>query len=115
MNSIFLLADIAGFFKQNNMFIFLGVAFIAIYFVMIRPQRKKEAEVQLWLKNLKRGDEVITHSGIWGKVAGSDEKGPYVTLELQEKVRVRVLRSALAGKAPSIDGSSGSAGEEKKG
>jgi preprotein translocase subunit YajC len=88
-----------GFLAGGNML--LIVVMIGIfYFLLIRPQRQREREHQDWLKTLKKDDEVVTSGGIWGKVKGFSEKSPYVTLELQEKVRVRVLRSAITGKAP---------------
>ena len=58
-----------------------------------------------WLKQLKKDDEVVTTGGLWGKVKGVSDNSPYVTLELQEKVRVRVLRSHIASKAPANEGS----------
>ena len=47
---------------------------------------------------------MVTTGGLWGKVKGVADNSPYVTLELQEKVRVRVLRSHIAGKAPAAEG-----------
>ena len=76
----------------------LVVMFGIFYFLLIRPQQKRQREHQDWLKTLKKDDEVVTSGGLWGKVKGVSE--PYVTLELQEKVRVRVLRSHINGKAP---------------
>lgn len=76
------------------------VMFAIFYFLLIRPQQKRQRELQDWLKSIKKGDEVVTTGGLWGKVAGLSDNSPYVTLELQEKVRVRVLRSHISGKAP---------------
>lgn len=78
----------------------LPLFLIVFYFMAIRPQQKQQRELQQWLDQLKKGDEVITTSGFWGKVMSAETGNPYVILELQEKVRVRVLRSHLAGKAP---------------
>lgn len=78
--------------------IFIIIA--VFYFLLIRPQQKRQRELQDWLKSIKKGDEVVTTGGIWGKVAGISDNSPYLTLELQEKVRVRVLRSHIAGKVP---------------
>jgi preprotein translocase subunit YajC len=80
---------------------FLGpmlMMFAIFYFLLIRPQQKKQRELQDWLKSLKKGDEVVTTGGLVGKISGITEH--IVTLELQEKVRVRVLRSHIAGKPP---------------
>lgn len=91
----------AGLFGTAPM---LLVMFGIFYFLLIRPQQKRQREHQDWLKSIKKDDEVVTTGGLWGKVKGVSEGSQYVTLELQEKVRVRVLRSHIASKAPA-DGS----------
>jgi preprotein translocase subunit YajC len=78
-------------------FIFMMIAMFAIfYFLLIRPQQKKAKQHQEMLKSLKRGDSVVTNGGIAGTVTGTTEK--YLTVEIAEKVRIRVLRSHVAGK-----------------
>jgi preprotein translocase subunit YajC len=72
--------------------------FVVFYFMLIRPQQKKQREQQDWLKSLKKGDEVVTTGGLIGKISGLTDNT--VTLELQEKVRVKVLRTHIAGKPP---------------
>jgi preprotein translocase subunit YajC len=72
--------------------------FVVFYFMLIRPQQKKQREAQEWLKSLKKGDEVVTSGGLIGRISGLTDA--VVTLELQEKVRVKVLRSSITGKPP---------------
>src|SRR6478735_7227603 len=73
------------------------------YFVLIRPQVKRQKETTNMLSKLGKGDEVITRGGIIGKITGVSDDGILV-LELQEKVRVRVPRTYVEakweGKAP---------------
>ena len=76
----------------------LAIMFAIFYFLLIRPQQKKQRELQDWLKNIQKEDEVVTTGGLIGRIKGLSDH--IVTLELQEKVRVRVLRSNIAGKAP---------------
>jgi preprotein translocase subunit YajC len=83
---------------QSNMLIPMVMIFVVFYFMLIRPQQKKQRELQDWLKSLKKGDEVVTTGGLIGKISGLTDNT--VTLELQEKVRVKVLRSHIAGKPP---------------
>ncbi|PSM32270.1 preprotein translocase subunit YajC [Haliangium sp. UPWRP_2] len=85
--------------------VMLLVMFGIFYFLLIRPQQKRQREHSDWLKQIKKDDEVVTTGGLWGKVKGVSDNSPYVTLELQEKVRVRVLRSHIASKAPANEGS----------
>lgn len=68
------------------------------YFLLIRPQMKQRREEEEARKNIKKGDEVVTSGGLIGKVAGIADD--VVTIELQEKVRVKVLRSHVQGKPP---------------
>jgi preprotein translocase subunit YajC len=68
------------------------------YFILIRPQQKKQKETDSWLKSLKKGDEVVTSGGVIGRISGLTDNT--VTLEVQEKVRIKVLRSSVSGKAP---------------
>ena len=70
--------------------------FGVFYFILIRPQAKKQKEHQALLQALKKGDTVITRGGVIGKVSGV--VGNEIVLELQEKVRVRVLRTYVDGK-----------------
>ena len=73
------------------------VMFGIFYFILIRPQVKKQKEHQSRLGRLGKGDEVITRGGLIGKITGVSDDGILV-LELQEKVRVRVPRAYVEGK-----------------
>jgi preprotein translocase subunit YajC len=66
------------------------------YFLLIRPQQKRAKEHQSMLGAIKKGDEIITNGGLLGRVTGISDKT--LTLEISEKVRVRVLKSQIAGK-----------------
>ncbi len=80
------------------------------YVVYQRPQNKKQRELENWIQNVGRGEEIITTGGLYGKIYESEKNSPYVILELQDKVRVRMLRSYIAGKPPEVK----QAKEEKK-
>lgn len=73
------------------------VMFGIFYFILIRPQVKRQKEHQAMLQKLGTGDEVITRGGVIGKITGIKEDGVLV-LELQEKVRVRVPRAYVEGR-----------------
>lgn len=74
------------------------VPFIAIfaifYFLIIRPQSKRQKDHQSFLTNMKRGDTVITTGGIYGTVEGMTDK--FITLEVSEGVKIRILKSQIA-------------------
>lgn len=69
--------------------------FVIFYFLLIRPQQKQARKHQDFIKNLKVGDRVVTTGGLHGEVKGLTETT--VTLEIAEKVRVKVTRSAVSG------------------
>jgi preprotein translocase subunit YajC len=83
--------------QEPSMFMSL-VPFIFIfgvmYFLIIRPQSKRQKEHQKFLTELKRGDEVLTASGILGKIEGMTDL--FVTLEIAEGVRIKCLRNQIA-------------------
>ena len=66
------------------------------YLLIIRPQGKKAKQHQAMLKELKRGDDVVTTGGLLGRITGLKEDE--LVLQIQEGVRVRVLRSAVQGR-----------------
>ena len=74
------------------LFIMLAV----MYVMVIRPAQKEKKQHQGMLDSLMRGDEVLTSSGIVGKVA--DISDAVITLEVARNVKIRVVRSAVAKK-----------------
>ena len=76
--------------------LFMLLMFGVFWFILIRPQMKRQKEHQALLAALKKGDMVVTRGGLIGKVSGISDK--ILTIELQEKVRVRVLRAYVEGK-----------------
>ncbi len=73
--------------------IMMAVLFAIFYFLLIRPQQKKQKEVKDMIANLTYGDTVITSGGIQGKITGLTDT--VVTLEIAEKVRVKVARNFI--------------------
>lgn len=70
------------------------IMILAFYFLMIRPQQKRETKKKEMLSALKKGDKAVTASGIIGtvhKVVSNDE----VSFEIAEGVRIRILKSAI--------------------
>jgi preprotein translocase subunit YajC len=82
-----------------------------MYFFTIRPEQKRRKEQDSWTKSLKKGDEVVTTGGVIGRISGLTDTT--VVLEVQEKVRIKVLRSAVTGKAPGASAAAASEPEKK--
>lgn len=78
--------------------------FGAMYFLLLRPQRKRTKQAQELQKSIAEGDEVILNSGIYGFV--SEVNDTFVWLDVADDVEIRVARSAIASKVstPSTDG-----------
>jgi len=69
---------------------------LALYFLMIRPQRRRMREQQTLQSGLEVGDEIVTTSGVYGFITGFDEDR--VWLEIDEDVQIRLARAAISGK-----------------
>ena len=75
-------------------FVPLILMFVIFYFLLIRPQQKKQKQHREMIGNLKKGDRVITTGGLYGRITGLTDA--VVTLEISEKVRVKVARGNVA-------------------
>jgi len=76
----------------------LVVMFAVLYFLMIRPQQKKQKELKKFVEELKKGDKVLTSSGIIGIVSGI--KDTSVILKVGEgETKIEFVKSAVAGPA----------------
>ena len=71
----------------------LVLMFVVLYFVMIRPQMKKQKEHKAMIDAIAKGDEVVTAGGVLGKIAKLGES--YVGLEVTSGVEVQIQRSAI--------------------
>ncbi|HEY3046660.1 MAG TPA: preprotein translocase subunit YajC [Polaromonas sp.] len=76
----------------------LVLMFVVLYFVMIRPQMKKQKEHRTMVEALAKGDEVATAGGLLGKVTKLGDA--YLTLELAPGVEVQLQRSAIVQVLP---------------
>ena len=75
-------------------FIPLILIFLIFYFLLIRPQQKKQKEHKILLDSIKKGDEILTSGGIIGKVLKTDDER--LTVEITKGVNVIVIRSTVA-------------------
>ncbi|ARU06398.1 preprotein translocase subunit YajC [Comamonas serinivorans] len=72
--------------------------FAVMYFVMIRPQMRKQKEHRAMIDALAKGDEVVTAGGLLGRITKMDEN--FVSLEVATNVEIRLQRSAIVGVMP---------------
>lgn len=83
-----------------SMIIMMVAMFAIVYFFMIRPQNKKQKEIQKFRSALAVGQDVITIGGIYGTVKSIDETANTVTLEVATGVKITVATSAINPVAP---------------
>lgn len=74
-------------------FVPLIFIFIIMYFVMIRPQKKRQMEQQRLISSVKTGDRVVTNSGIHGLVANVKETT--VILKVADNVKIEMEKAAI--------------------
>ena len=70
--------------------------FVVFYFMLIRPQAKKQKQHQEMLGRLGKGEQIVTRGGVIGTITGV--QGDVVVVEIQEKVRVRIPRAYIDAK-----------------
>lgn len=80
--------------NQFAAFVPLILMVAIFYFLLIRPQQKKQKDHRQMLSNLQKGDVIVTQGGLQGKITGLTET--VATLEIAEKVRVKVQRGYIA-------------------
>lgn len=78
--------------------LFLGGLFVVFYFLAIRPQRKRQKEHSDMVAALAKGDEVVTSSGILGKVNKVDDD--YVVLQVADNVELKFQKVAINAVLP---------------
>ena len=76
--------------------ILLALIPLALYFFMIRPQRRRVRDQQALQRSIGVGDEVVTTSGIFGIITG--EEGDKFWLEIDDDVQIRIARAAIQNK-----------------
>ena len=94
-------AQTAGAAPEQSMMssVVFFIALIGImYFLMIRPQMKRQKEHKAMLDKLSKGDEVLTNGGIAGTVAEIGDN--FITVEVADNVRVRVQKAAVGNVLP---------------
>ena len=91
-------APAAGGGSMLSTLLFPIILIAIMYFLMIRPQMKRQKEHKAMLDKLQRGDEVITNGGIAGTVMEIGDN--FVTVEIASGVQVRIQRGAIGNVLP---------------
>ena len=76
----------------------IAAMFVVFWFLILRPQMRRQKDHQAKLTTIKKGDQVLTGGGLLGKVLKVDDS--YVELELGTNVKVKALKSTIADVIP---------------
>lgn len=85
----------------GSMLVSLGpivLIFVIFYLLLIRPQQKRQKEHKKLIAALKKGDKVVTNSGLYGVISSINDEKNIVVLKIAENVKVEFTRSSVAGK-----------------
>ncbi len=78
--------------------IMMGLMFAAFYFLLIRPQQKKQKQHQELVTGLKVGDEVLTAGGILGRITGVSEH--YAVIAISDSTEIKVQKQSISAVVP---------------
>jgi preprotein translocase subunit YajC len=94
MNLVTILLQGGGFSASSLNNILLIVALIAIFYLfMIRPQQKRQKDIQKAREAIKPGDRIVTSGGVYGKVKEINEK--HMLVEIADNVRIRIDKNSV--------------------
>jgi len=79
-----------------TLIIFLALIFAVFYFLMIRPQRRRQKEHQMMVQELQKGDKVVTAGGIYGEIESIDENT--VVMKVESGATIRIAKSSIVGR-----------------
>jgi len=94
------MAQAAGTGPQGGLIAFLPMIalFVIFYFLLIRPQQKRQKDHKAMLEAISKGDEVVTMGGLLGKVVDLNEN--FMTLEIAKGTQVKVQRNLVQAMMP---------------
>jgi preprotein translocase subunit YajC len=84
----------AGGMSQFLSFVPFILIFVIFYFLLILPQQKRQKKQKAMLEALKKGDKVVTSSGIWGTITNLGKQT--VTLQISDTTKIRIQRDHVA-------------------
>ncbi|MDH5719124.1 MAG: preprotein translocase subunit YajC [Spirochaetia bacterium] len=80
--------------------LFFPLMILVFYFLLIRPQQKKEKQKREMIKTLSKGDKVITRGGIWGVVVGIKNENNIAVVKIADNVKIEVSIDAIEAANP---------------
>ncbi len=81
--------------------VWMGLIFVAMYLLLIRPQRKKQKEHDKLLGELKKGDKVVTTGGMFGTIFAINEDKGRIVIKINDTTKLEFLKTSIAAR---VDG-----------
>ncbi|MBT5832102.1 MAG: preprotein translocase subunit YajC [Candidatus Latescibacteria bacterium] len=84
--------------EQPNMLVTMlpfVLMFVVMYFLIIRPQHKKQKDQQTMIDALKKGDKVVTSGGVHGTITGVKDKESILVIQVAKDVQIEVSRGSI--------------------
>jgi len=94
INTLILLQ--AGIDAGTINLLFMGAILIVFYFLMIRPQMKKQRMQAKFIEEMKEGDKIVTNSGILGRIVKVEKSAVALEVGAGTKTTIRILKSAIS-------------------
>lgn len=88
--------------------------FVVFYFLLIRPQEKKKKEHEKLISGVKKGEDVVTNSGIFGAVTAVNDSDNTVLLQISQDVEIKILKSAIVDIVSRAENSKPKSAKDKK-
>ncbi len=95
MNTVLLTAQPGGS-GMMSIFVIYGIVLVAMWFILIRPQKKQQKQIEEMQTSIKIGDPVLLTSGLYGKVVDIINDTFIVEFGLNKSIRIPVVRSTIA-------------------
>ena len=103
MNTMFIMLQATGQGGGMSFLVMMVVIFAIMWFFMIRPQQKKQKEIQNFRNSITVGSSVVTAGGLYGTVKAIEEADNTLIVEIAHDVRVKVDRNSVYATAPLND------------
>lgn len=103
MNLLTILLQQQG--SAMSMIIMMVIIFAIMYFFMIRPQNKKQKEIQKFRNSIVPGTEIVTAGGIYGKVKEVNDADNTLMIEIASGVKIKISKNSVYANAPAEQGS----------
>src|SRR5574344_1106164 len=81
--------------SQMMFWVMIIAIFVIMYLFMIRPQKKRQKQIEQFRNSLKVGDDVITSGGIHGKIHEIDDANNIIVMEISKSVTIRIEKSSI--------------------